>query len=95
MTAVSSTHVTTIGSDVDITTGKASIIGLVLTPAAADAVIGVYDGASAGGNIKLHISAKANERSNSIMLPYPIKVTEKLVAIASGAGAHATVIYGS
>jgi len=95
MSAASSTHVDTVGSDVDITTGKASIIGLIVEPAAADATINVYNGASANGDLKLHISANAGERSNHVMLPRPIKVTEKLVALLSGVGAHAIVIYGS
>lgn len=72
----------------------AELTGILLTPAAADCSVVVYDNKSAAsGTVIARVTALANTATASAFINIPVEALNGLTVVVAGAGATAIVHY--
>lgn len=85
-----------LSSSTAVRTKPSRLHAIILTPAAADASVIVYDNASTNsGTILAQLDAKANAISEQLVLNVPVEANNGLYAALSGSGAKVVLHFSA
>lgn len=95
MKSVNSSGVLAASAAANITALGSHLVGFILTPAAADAVLTIYDnaGAAASGTVLAAITVKASTASLAVPLNWGVAAQNGIAYSLVGAGATAIVYW--